>query len=85
MYYVYLIKSKKTNHIYIGFTNDLKRRLAEHNSNLNTSTRGKSPWFVAYCEVFKSKADAQKRELNLKKYGSALQGLKKRIAISLED
>lgn len=39
MYYVYVIKSKKDNKLYIGLTNDLRKWLFEHNQGLNKSTR----------------------------------------------
>jgi len=35
MFYVYILKSEKDGKLYIGYTNDLKRRLEEHNSGKN--------------------------------------------------
>ena len=32
MYYVYLLKNRAKDEIYIGYTNDLKRRIPEHKS-----------------------------------------------------
>ena len=79
MHYVYVIKSKKDGRIYLGCTNDLRRRLKEHNENKNAYTKFKGPFEVRYYEAFFSKADAFKREQKLKKNARGLQELKKRI------
>lgn len=39
MFYVYVLKSEKYNEVYIGITEDLKRRFLEHNNELNFSTK----------------------------------------------
>ncbi len=44
MFYVYIIKSISTNQVYIGFTNNLKRRLNEHNSDDGIYTSKYAPW-----------------------------------------
>jgi putative endonuclease len=43
MYYIYLIKSKKDNKLYIGLTTDLRKRLIEHNQGLTKSTKNRRP------------------------------------------
>jgi len=83
MYYVYLIKSTKTDEIYIGSTNDLRRRMKEHNQGKSYSTKAKIPWQIVYYEAYKSEKDARLREKGLKHYGRALSLLKKRINDSL--
>ena len=83
MYYVYLLKSKKDNSLYLGYSNNIKRRLLEHNLGKNTSTSLKTPWELIYCEVYKSQDDAQKRESKLKHHGKGIQELKKRLEKSL--
>ena len=62
MYYVYILFSLKDKKFYIGFTNDLKRRLKEHNSGKNTSTKSRLPLKLIYYEAHLSKADAARRE-----------------------
>ncbi len=62
MYYVYVLLSSKDKKFYIGFTNDLKRRLKEHNSGKNISTKPRSPLELLYYEAHLSKADAMRRE-----------------------
>jgi len=66
MYYVYVIKSTITNKLYKGFTEDLKRRLEEHNSGKTFSTKVGKPWVLVYYEAFISKTDARREELFLK-------------------
>lgn len=73
MYYTYLLR-KEDGAIYIGYTNDLKRRIAEH--------KEKVPELIYY-EAYKNKLDAQDRERRLKQRGHAVKELKKRIKNSL--
>ena len=78
MWYVYVLQSIEHPWIYIGSTNDLKRRLLEHNSGLNTSTKHYGPFEIqAYVAV---KTEAKARELEKYfKTGSGKAILKKRI------
>jgi len=55
MYYVYILKSKKDNKNYIGSTNNLLRRLAEHNKGKVKSTKYRKPFKIVYLENFYSK------------------------------
>ena len=78
MFYVYLLKSPKTEQIYVGFTEDLKRRFAEHQK-----LQRHKGWMLIYYEAYRNCEDAAERERRLKSYGSALQKLKTRIKRSL--
>ncbi len=62
MYYVYVIKSAKTGEYYKGITDNLKRRVSEHNSDKNTSTKGKGPWTLVYSEECENRVEARKKE-----------------------
>lgn len=84
MFYVYLLRSKKDKELYIGYTNDLRRRFEEHNSGMNRSTKSRRPFELIYYEAYKFQGDAKRREENLKLFGRALGGLKRRISKSLE-
>ena len=86
MYYVYVLKSRKykTIKIYIGSTSDLVKRIEQHNSSQNVSTRYGIPWKLVYYEAFLNKDDALKRELRLKSGTSAIGFLKRRIKQSLD-
>jgi putative endonuclease len=84
MYYVYVLKSSKyASRIYIGFTSDLKKRLLAHSSGSTYTTSRLRPLELVYYEAYRSKIDAKRREKQLKRYGSALGHLKKRISDSL--
>jgi len=65
-YYTYVLRSKKDNKLYTGFTNDLRKRLAEHNDGKSKYTKGKGPFVVIYYEACLSKERALLRELYLK-------------------
>lgn len=83
MCYVYILKSKKDKYLYIGYTNDLKRRFKEHNDGKEFSTKNRRPFEIVYYEAYKSKEDAVHREQNLKLRGNAYNQLTKRIFRSI--
>ncbi|MDC3142507.1 GIY-YIG nuclease family protein [Candidatus Pelagibacter sp.] len=69
VYYVYLIKTLDgfLNKSYVGFTNNIEKRLNKHNSNMGAkSTRGYK-WEVIYKKKFYSKKRALSFEYKLKK------------------
>jgi len=84
MFYVYVLKSSKDNSLYIGYTNDLKRRFEEHNNGESKSTKHKIPFKLIYYEAYESQSDAKFREKNLKRFSQAHKALKQRIEKSLE-
>ncbi len=63
----------------MGSTNDLRRRLKEHNEGKVFSTRLRTPFEIIYYEVYKAEADARERESNLKLRSRAFAQLKRRI------
>jgi putative endonuclease len=65
-HYVYILESKKDGELYIGCTNDLKKRIKEHNNGLVFSTKLKKPYKVIHYETFLNKKDAFIREKWLK-------------------
>jgi len=83
MYYVYILKSKKDNNFYTGSTNDLERRMQEHNGGLVFSTKSRGPFELVYYEAYKSESDARSREKSLKIRARAFTQLKKRIKESI--
>lgn len=84
MYYVYYIKSINTDFSYIGSTPDLKKRLIDHNSGKNQSTKFYKPFRLIYYEAYQDKRDAINREYKLKHHGSVIGHLKKRLENGLQ-
>ena len=79
MFYVYVLKSARDGNLYLGSTNDLKRRLREHNDGEVASTRGRTPFELVYYEAYRSEHDARMRESRLKLRSKAFAQLKRRI------
>ena len=68
-YFVYVISTSQNSKIttYVGYTNNLKRRLELHNSGKGAKfTRGRS-WKIVYSEKFSTKKEAMSREYYIKK------------------
>ncbi|MBI2068668.1 MAG: GIY-YIG nuclease family protein [Candidatus Yanofskybacteria bacterium] len=65
-FFAYVIESKKTEELYIGYSNDLRRRLEEHNNGENRSTKHNYPWKLIYYEACINQQDAIRREKYLK-------------------
>ena len=78
MYYVYMLKSKSFKPLtYVGYTNDLKKRIELHNSGKGAKfTRGRK-WILIYKEKYKSKKEAISREYYIKKNRSLRKKIKK--------
>jgi len=64
MFYVYLLQSKAR--LYVGKTNDLRRRVAEHNAGQSASTNAYRPWTLIFYEAYSNNDDASRREKYLK-------------------
>ena len=69
MFYTYIIESAKNGELYSGYTEDLQKRIKEHNQGLVKSTKAYRPYSLFYKEVFSSKTEARKREIEIKKKG----------------
>lgn len=65
-YYVYLLQSAKDKKFYVGYTNNVKRRIEEHNSGNVESTKNRIPFKLIYWEGCLSQKDALKQEKYLK-------------------
>jgi putative endonuclease len=66
MFTLYIQYSHKLDRYYVGYTNDLDRRLAEHNRKKGKFTDIGIPWIVVYTESYNSKELARERELFIK-------------------
>jgi putative endonuclease len=75
MFMVYAIKSVKRNYIYVVISNNLSRRLDEHNDGKYKTTKPYKPFKLIYSESFKTRSEARKREIYFKS-GSGKEFLK---------
>ncbi|MEK9158121.1 MAG: GIY-YIG nuclease family protein, partial [Patescibacteria group bacterium] len=64
-HYVYVLENKDKE-LYIGYTENIEKRLLEHNQGRNKSTKLGRPWHVVYCEASLHANDAKRRERYLK-------------------
>lgn len=62
MYTIYILKSLNFPKTYVGITNNMQRRLLEHNGSKSTFTKRYAPWKVVYTEESKDLSGARKRE-----------------------
>lgn len=74
MFYIYILKSEKSGKYYVGCSNNIERRLQEHNNGLSKYTRLNKPWILVYKEQFNNLSEARLREKQIKSW-------KKRSAI----
>jgi len=78
MWYVYILRSTIDRKLYVGSTNDIRRRLTEHNSGKVDSTKSRIPFSLeAYIAV-----KDQSKAIELEQYfrtGSGKALLQKRI------
>ena len=84
MYYVYLLISEKDGNFYTGSTNDLKRRLDEHNAGKVKSTLKRGLFKLIYYEACINENDTRRREKYLKS-GMGKKCLKNRLRSYLEN
>ena len=78
MFYVYILQDD-SGKIYIGYSNNLRRRLIEHQKQrVYTTKRMLGPQLIYY-EAYPTRESAREREKKLKQHGSSFQGLMKRL------
>ena len=66
MYYTYVLQSEKDGKFYVGFTQDLRNRIALHDSRKARATVGRRPLSLVYYEACLNRTDAMEREKYLK-------------------
>jgi putative endonuclease len=78
---VYVLRSlNEADHIYNGWTNDLRQRLKEHNWGMFPHTAGHLPWDIAWYVAFSNEESARDFERYLKS-GSGRAFLHKRLLV----
>jgi putative endonuclease len=65
-HYVYILRSLKDGLFYIGYSENLKQRVKDHNLGKNVSTKNRRPLELIFYEAFPSKMDALRREAYFK-------------------
>jgi putative endonuclease len=75
MYWTYALQSKSNKYIYVGLTNNLERRFAEHNVGKNRTTKPYRPFVLIYSKEFSTRVEAREAEKKLKS-GSGKEFLK---------
>lgn len=66
MFYTYILYSNKLKKFYIGYTDNLRERIKQHNNEAVPFTSRGIPWQLAYYEAFTEKQDAMDEEKFLK-------------------
>ncbi len=69
LYYVYILFSQRTGRYYVGSTEDISRRLREHNAGRSLSTRAGVPWEVVHLEGCSKRSAAVLLENRIKSGG----------------
>ena len=65
-YYVYILHNTSKKYIYIGYSEDIKTRVANHNAGKVKSTKHYLPLELIHYEAYEDIKDAKRRELYLK-------------------
>jgi len=73
MYYVYILYSEKFKRTYIGQSDDIERRLVQHNKGKVKSTKPYIPYRIIYFEEYETREEALSKE----KYYKTFSGRKK--------
>ena len=72
MYFTYILQSESTGRYYIGSTDDLLRRIRQHNDpeyrGSKTTKRFRGPWKLVYSDRFETRSKAMSREKQLKSW-----------------
>jgi putative endonuclease len=66
MFTVYVLKSSINGKLYIGYSRDINKRIADHNRGKTRSTKAYAPYSLVHKEIYKNKTEAIKREIFLK-------------------
>ena len=68
-YFIYILECSD-NTLYVGYTNNLEKRLFQHNNSKCGAhyTKIRRPVILKYFEQFETSAEARQREIRLKKY-----------------
>ena len=84
VFFTYVMMSERDNKLYIGFTNDLEKRIEDHRKGFVASTANRRPLKLVYYEACLNDQDALKREKYFKT-GFGRRFLKNRLESYMEE
>ena len=70
IYYVYILQSVQNGQFYIGQTQNLLKRISEHNLGKSTFTRKNRPWNLIWFTRLETRSEAFNLEQRIKKFKS---------------
>ncbi len=68
MFFVYILYSQKFSRYYVGNSENIETRLKQHNIGKTKSTKNFRPWVLVHQELFETRIEARKREIQIKSY-----------------
>ena len=69
-YYFYVLRSQTTGRFYTGHSENLTRRIFQHNNNRTVSIKNRGPWELFYSEEYPTRSEAARRERHVKRMKS---------------
>ena len=79
MFKVYLLRSLRDNNYYIGQTDNIEKRLKEHNSGRNRSTKSRGPFMLVGYEEYETREKARWIEYQYKHHSDKKEEFIKRM------
>lgn len=79
MDYFYVLMNENDKSLYFGSTDNLKKRLKEHNDGKSKYTKNKIPWNLVYYEAYLELKQARYREWKVENSANEYRKLKERI------
>ena len=67
MYCLYIIYSQQLDRFYVGYTENIEKRLVEHNSGISDYTSSAQDWILKHTEYFPDRYTAHQKEIAIKK------------------
>jgi len=68
LFFVYVLRSQKNGRYYVGCTQDVTRRVAQHDAGMTKSTKAGRPWRLVHAECHPTLSLARRRESQIKSW-----------------
>jgi putative endonuclease len=69
LFFIYILRSSKTNRFYVGSTKNVELRFIQHNQGKSISTRAGVPWELIHTQAFPTRSEAIRQEQKIKARG----------------